>query len=267
MVLFRDANRRLQCVTSGRTGWSGVQTLSMGLLGSAPRAVSTETGGVDVFWRGLNNRQLWTAEYTPGGGWQRPRKLADGLGSQPSPAVSGVRRVSVFWKGTDGRLWHMSRRADHSWRRPAALAMGPIGSAPHATGQHTGEINVFWGGATPGSIWHGVFTWGSRWGTPQHAGSGRYGQLLVIGSAPSTESAFWQGRGGKLIRSTSQGGGWGAAVPMPLGRIGSKLAAVGQSNGVVDVFWKGPGHHLWHSRYYPRTASWTRPRDLGGRVR
>ena len=79
------------------------------------------------------------------------------------------------------------------------------------------------------------------------------GQLNVMGSTPSTESAFWKGRGGKLWRSISQGAGWGPAAAMPLGAIGTKLAAVGQSNGVVDVFWRGPNHHLWHSRFYPRT--------------
>lgn len=51
------------------------------------------------------------------------------------------------------------------------------------------------------------------------------------------------------------------------GAIGTKLAAVGQSNGVVDVFWRGADHQLWHSRFYPNTSSWTRPRDLGGSLR
>jgi hypothetical protein len=54
---------------------------------------------------------------------------------------------------------------------------------------------------------------------------------------------------------------------MPLGAIGTKLAAVGQSNGVVDVFWRGADHQLWHSRFYPHTSSWTRPHDLGGSLR
>jgi len=93
------------------------------------------------------------------------------------------------------------------------------------------------------------------------------GQLIVVGSTPSTESAFWKGTGGLLWRSTSQGAAWGPAAAMPLGAIGTKLAAVGQSNGVVDVFWRGSDHQLWHSRFYPQNSSWTRPHDLGGSLR
>jgi hypothetical protein len=145
--------------------------------------------------------------------------------------------------------------------------MGQIGAAPHATAQHNGEIDVFWGGAAQGSVWHGTYTPAGGWGTRQQAGGGMAGQLTVVGSTPSTESAFWKGPGARLWRSTSQGSGWGPAAAMPLGVIGTKLAAVGQSNGVVDVFWRGSNRHLWHSRFYPQTSSWTRPRDLGGSVR
>jgi hypothetical protein len=268
MVFFRGAHGgRLHYVTASGGNWSAVQELSMGPLGTAPRAVSTDSGNVYVFWRGVNPHQLWSAHYAPSTGWHGPTLLASGLASQPSPAVSGAETVNVFWKGADGQLWHMSRRLSHSWRTPSALAMGQIGAAPHATAQHSGEIDVFWGGATPGTVWRGTYSSNTGWGTPQRAGNGMDGQLIVVGSTPSTESAFWKGLGGKLWRSTSHGAGWGPAAAMPLGTIGTKLAAVGQSNGVVDVFWRGANHQLWHSRFYPNTSSWTSPRDLGGSVR
>ena len=268
MVFFRGAHGgRLHYVTASGGNWSAVQELSMGPLGTAPRAVSTDSGNVYVFWRGVNPHQLWSAHYAPASGWRGPALLTSGLDSQPSPAVSGAETVNVFWKGMDGRLWHMSRSLSHSWRAPSALAMGQIGAAPHATAQHNGEIDVFWGGATPGTVWRGRHSPNGGWGAPQRAGSGMAGQLIVVGSTPSTESAFWKGRGGLLWRSTSQGAGWGPAAAMPLGAIGTKLAAVGQSNGVVDVFWRGAGHHLWHSRFYPQPSLWTRPRDLGGSLR
>src|SRR5207237_994208 len=82
----------------GGSGWA-VQDLSMGPLGTAPRAVSTDSGDVYVFWRGVNPRQLWSARYTPARGWRGPTLLASGLGSQPSPAMSGAGKVNVFWKG------------------------------------------------------------------------------------------------------------------------------------------------------------------------
>ncbi|HEV3067769.1 MAG TPA: glycoside hydrolase domain-containing protein [Streptosporangiaceae bacterium] len=267
MVFFRGAHGgRLHYVTASGGNWSAVQELSMGPMGTAPRAVSTDSGNVYVFWRGVNPHQLWSAHYAPASGWHGPALLASGLGSQPSPAVSGGEKVNVFWKGTDGQLWHISRSLRHSWRAPSALPMGQIGAAPHATAQHNGEIDVFWGGATAGSVWRGTYAPNTGWGNPQRAGGGMAGQLIVVGSTPSTESAFWKGSGGLLWRSTSQGA-WGPAAAMPLGTIGTKLAAVGQSNGVVDVFWRGSNHHLWHSRFYPQNSTWTRPHDLGGSVR
>jgi hypothetical protein len=267
MVFFRGAHGgRVHYVTASGGNWSAVQELSMGPMGTAPRAVSTDSGDVYVFWRGVNPHQLWSAHYAPASGWHGPALLASGLGSQPSPAVSGGETVNVFWKGTDGQLWHMSRSLRHSWRAPSALSMGQIGAAPHATAQHNGEIDVFWGGATPGSVWRGTYSSNSGWGTPQRAGGGMAGQLIVVGSTSSTESAFWKGSGGLLWRSTSQGA-WGPAAAMPLGAIGTKLAAVGQSNGVVDVFWRGSNHHVWHSRFYSQNSTWTRPHDLGGSVR
>ena len=268
MAFFRGAyGGRLHYVTASGGNWSAVQELPMGPLGTAPRAVSTDSGNVYVFWRGVNPHQLWSAHYAPASGWHGPTLLASGLASQPSPAVSGAETVNVFWKGMDGQLWHMSRSRSHSWRAPSALGMGQIGAAPHATAQHNGEIDVFWGGATPGSVWRGTYSSNAGWGTPERTGSGMDGQLTVVGSTPSTESAFWKGRGGKLWRSTSEGAGWGPAAAMPLGAIGTKLAAVGQSNGVVDVFWRGSDRQLWHSRFYPQTSSWTLPRDLGGSLR
>ena len=167
MVFFRGAHGgRLHYVTASGGNWSAVQELPMGPLGTAPRAVSTDSGNVYVFWRGVNPHQLWSAHYAPASGWHGPTLLASGLGSQPSPAVSGAETVNVFWKGTDGQLWQMSRSLRHSWSAPSALAMGQIGAAPHATAQHNGEIDVFWGGATPGSVWHGTYSSNSRVGQP-----------------------------------------------------------------------------------------------------
>jgi hypothetical protein len=93
------------------------------------------------------------------------------------------------------------------------------------------------------------------------------GEPAVVASPADTESAFWKGRGAKLWRTTSAGGGggWNPAAPLPLGKIGGGVFVAGQKNGVVDVFWRGPAdHHLWHARYYPRRGRWTHPHDLGG---
>ena len=117
----------------------------------------------------------------------------------------------------------------------------------------------------------GGFT--SRWDTAS-APFPPLGEVVLFGGAPAlngqgwyNDTWIWKGTGGLLWRSTSQGAAWGPAAAMPLGAIGTKLAAVGQSNGVVDVFWRGSDHQLWHSRFYPQNSSWTRPHDLGGSLR
>jgi hypothetical protein len=264
-VFYRASNGGLRYLASGGGGWSAPHMLHMGALGSGPRAVSTSGGDIAVFWRGKDPGQLWAASYAPGHGWAGPRHLASGLASQPSPAVSGSGTVSVFWKATDGRMWFVSRGTGGAWSAPSRLNMGRLRTGPRATGQGGGQVGVFWGGRSRGSVRRATYT-GGGWSGASRAGTGMSGEPVVVASASRTESAFWKGRGAKLWRATSRGGAsWDAAAPLPLGKVGGGLFAAGQSNGVVDVFWRGPaGHHLWHSRYYPHGSSWTHPRDLGG---
>lgn len=267
-VFYRASNGGLRYLASRGSGWSRPHAPRMGAMGSGPQAVSTGSGAIAVFWRGKNLAQLWSTSYTPGHGWAGPSHLASGVASQPSPAVSGSGTVGVFWKGTDGRMWYTSRSPGGAWSAPARLSLGRLRTGPHATGQRGGQVGVFWGGRSRGSVWRASYTGRGGWSAASRASTGMSGEPVVVASSGSTESAFWKGRGAKLWRATSRGGAsWDAATALPLGTIGGGLFAAGQSNGVVDVFWRGPaGHHLWHSRYYPHGSSWTRPHDLGGSV-
>ena len=268
-VFYRASDGGLAYLTGKGGSWSGAHALRMGALGSAPLAVSTPDGGIAVFWRGADPTQLWTTSYTPGHGWAGPSHLAGGAASQPSPAVSGSGTVSVFWKGTDGRLWYTSRGQGAAWATPARLAMGRLRAAPQATGQGGGQVSVFWGGRPGRSLWHASYTGRGGWTSASRAGGGLSGAPAVVASSARTETAFWKGRGAKLWRAATQGGAsWDAATALPLGSVGSGVFAAGQSDGVVDVFWRGAaGHGLWHSRYYPHRSLWTHARDLGGSPR
>jgi hypothetical protein len=266
-VFYRASDGGLGYLAGHGGNWSAPRTLGMGALGSAPRAVSTPGGRIAVFWRGADPTKLWAASYTPGSGWAGPGNVASGLASQPSPVVSGPGTVGVFWKGTDGHLWYTSHGPGAAWAAPARLNMGRLRAGPQATGQGGGQLSVFWGGRSR-SIWHAGYTGQGGWTGAARAGGGMSGAPAVVASSGSTQTAFWKGRGAKLWRAASQGGAsWDAAAPLPLGTIGGGVFAAGQPNGVVDVFWRGAAdHNLWHSRYYPRGSSWTRPHDLGGNV-
>jgi Domain of unknown function (DUF1906) len=267
-VFYRAADGSLTYVMSSGSGWSSARVLRMGQLGSAPRAVSTGSGDIEVFWRGTDKSQLWSAEYTPGQGWEGPEHVAGGLKSAPSPVVSGTSTVNVFWKGTNGRLWHTSHQPGQAWRVPATVPVGRVGSAPRTTGQHSGEVDVFWASASRATVRHAAFTWGAGWGSPTHFGAGVTGSPVMVSAAASTERAFWRGSDGRLWQAVSRGDAeWHGTGPASVGHVGGGLFAVGQGNGVIDVFWRGSAsHHLWHARYYPHSSTWTEARDLGGNV-
>jgi Rv2525c-like, glycoside hydrolase-like domain len=269
MVFYQGTNGGLETVTSrSGGGWATPRSLHMGRLGSGPAAVSTADGGIDVFWRGKDPSQLWGARLVPGSGWRGPSHLAGGLASAPSPAVSGASTVSVFWKGTDGKLWHISRGSMASWRHPAPLPMGQLGSGPYASGQRAGQIDVVWGGTGRGSIWHATYSPAGGWSRQSMLALGRRGIPALVASSGGTADAFWKGRKAELWHATSHAGsGWGGPAILGMGKIGGGVFAAGRASGMIDVFWKGSGSpHLWHARYHPGSSRWTGPDDLGGDV-
>lgn len=61
------------------------------------------------------------------------------------------------------------------------------------------------------------------------------------------------------LPGTGAGAGAGTGTPQASPSVRGK-------GGVVDVFYRGPGHRLWQVRYRPGKG-WARPADLGGSVR
>jgi hypothetical protein len=265
-VFYRGADGGLRLVTSRGSGWAPPQRLRMGSLGSAPLAVSTSGGGIYVFWRGREHHtSLWYTHFTPGHGWYGVRKLASGAASAPAPAVSGSSTVSVSWKGTNGRLWSTSRRSG-AWRTPVPVPVGQPGTGPHATGLASGEADVVWGGTSSG-VWRAPWTPDGGWGKAARIGGGHATAFSMVTSPSSTANAFWTDGEGRLWRAVGRrGAAWGSAQQVPLARAGGGLFTAGQSSGIIDVFWRGADHHLWHARYSPGTSSWSTPASLGGDV-
>jgi hypothetical protein len=242
-VFYRGPGDRLRYLESGAGGtWSGPRPVPAGRLGSAPLAVSASDGVIDVFWRGAVDRaNLWSIQFRPGQGWSSPVLLATGLASAPSPAVSFSGRVTVFWKGQDGRLWLTFHRQQHGRALPSALAMGRLGSGPHASGQSTGVMDVFWRGIRRAVGRHATFTWAHGWRGPMRIADGLAGPPFLVASSADTESAVWRGAGGGLVYTANEHGtGWRGPVTVPVGHVGGNLFAAGQPSGIIDAFWTEP---------------------------
>ncbi|MGO9162345.1 MAG: glycoside hydrolase domain-containing protein [Streptosporangiaceae bacterium] len=134
-----------------------------------------------------------------------------------------------------------------------------------ALSRANGTVAVFYRG--PGRhLWRDVHKAGSGWAHPVNMGG-------TLASAPSAADVgagavrvFYKGAGGYLYE---RAGGWSGGWRPPrrismLGVIGSPPRAVAQSDGVVDVFWRGSADdHLWHGEYSPGHG-WAGPQGLGG---
>jgi hypothetical protein len=130
----------------------------------------SQNGTIHIFWKGTD-AQLWH-EWHDVAGWAGPEPLGaapDGstpagsqLTSDPSPVVSSADVVDVFWRGTDRMLWHKAW-VGSTWRGPEPIGV-PTNSAPCASGQPSGRVDVFYVAGSQNQVWHewnygGVFSW------------------------------------------------------------------------------------------------------------
>jgi|GEM_PF-2433903 len=163
-----DGNLWLTAYQPG-AGWMAPNDLGFGPLGGGPQAVGQSSGTIDVFWDGASG-QLWHAWYNPGSAWAGPQDLGGTLASDPSPTVTSAGHVDVFWKGSDGNLWEAYYQPGGSWVSPVDLGFGPLGGGPHAAGQPSGTVDVFWLGYGNAELWHAWSLNGSTWAGPQNLG-------------------------------------------------------------------------------------------------
>jgi peptidoglycan/xylan/chitin deacetylase (PgdA/CDA1 family) len=176
-VFWQGTDGRLWHVYNSGGGWPAPVSLGMGPLGSGPAAVGQLGGSIDVFWRGSGNDNLWHAYYQPGSGWHGAQDMGGDLSASAVPAAPVTSRpgtVDVFWRGTDGQLWHVFTTASAAWSAPRSLGMGTLGSAPFATAQPMGAIDVFWRGSGDDHLWHAYYRPGHGWAGAQNLGGHLY---------------------------------------------------------------------------------------------
>lgn len=205
-VFWKGRNGRLW-----ETWWTGSWHASVDL--KTPKLTSDPTAGVDstghewVFWRGAKNR-LWGIRYN-GKAWGHPFGVSGTgrLTSGPGVAVNpNGKAVEVFYRGSDNGL-SVETFTGKRWLK-TKLGDGPLGSAPTAGADQSGNLYVFWRG-THGGLWEATRQSG-KW----HASSA-LDFAGALGTPPSATveangalHVFWGGKDQGLWGIEYENGHW-----------------------------------------------------------
>lgn len=182
-------------------------------------------------------------------------------GSNPAPGLPPAAAASpdggqyAWWQGQDGNLWEKwYDPGSGTWKGPANLGDGPLGSAPGAT-TVTGQQDVFWRG-TDNNLWETWYT-GGTWYGPANLGYGNLASAPGVGSVYSSgaQFVFWKGSNGDLWEAWYSGHWYGPA-DIGMGPLGSAPTVAVDASGNQYVFWEGTDAILREAWY---TGSWHGP--------
>ncbi len=238
-------------------GWHGPEVMPVGVLGSAPSAVVSRAGVVDVFWRGTDDN-LWHRVFD-GRSWLGQENLGMGpLGGPPVAVGQANGTVDVFWRGTDNGLWHAFYNPGQRWSGPHRRGHD-VASDPSPVVTSAGVVDVFWKGRN-GNLWHSYYNFGA-WHGPQDLGMGQLGgPPRAVGQPDGAVDVFWRGSDDALWRGSYRASGGWSGPARHGGRLWSDPAPVVTATGVVDVFWRGDDDNLWHT--YFNFGAWRGPENL-----
>jgi Carboxypeptidase regulatory-like domain/Stage II sporulation protein len=250
----------------GQDGDSWQQILSiyydygLQIYGSRSPAVATDSSGnIYAFWENTGGG-LEEAYYSASAGsWSGPSAITvDGngmgpLGSPPTVAVGpqtsgGYHYQYVFWKGTGSTSDLYEAYWNGSWHGPVNLGDGPLGSAPTAGADSSGNVYVYW--ESPGSQLYEVYYNGSAWDTPNEIKVNGNG-MGPLGSSPSvavtpggSQYVFWKSPGNALYY-TYYDGAWHSQQEIAnTAPLDSPPTAGADGSGDVYVFWENTGGGL-----------------------
>lgn len=184
--------------------WWGPQELApAGSLASDPYPVTSESGVIDVFWKGTDGN-LWHVWYV--GGWYAPQNLGGGpLAGDPIPVSYAPGQIKVLWRGMDGNLW--SDDYSGSWQSPTFTGGTGVQLNPAAISAQTGEVEVFWKGLNSFAqelSWSGG-TWAEQAQLPSGPIESAPGASV---SKPQTIDVFWVGQDDGLWHDWGYTTGW-----------------------------------------------------------
>jgi phage gp45-like len=262
-TMYSNATSNVANVTVLAGAWSTWGSLGGQLtLTSSPAAVSSTSGRIDLFARGING-SLYQKTYK-NNGWSAWTSLGGHLATTTGPAVSSwssTGRLDVFVVGTDYALWHRYYQ-NNVWSPWESLG-GRLTASPAAVSWSNGRIDVF-GRGGDGSLWHRFYDY-NAWSAWEPLG----GQLAPNdGPAVSSWAAghldvFVVGTNNALYQKSYQNGAWSIWTSLG-GKLTSSPAAVSSGNGRIDVFGRGSDSALYQKTF--QNGAWSGWTSLGGQL-
>jgi lysozyme len=234
----------------GSGTWSVPAALGVGLIESAPRAVSPAQGLIDVFWKGSDGG-LWVAR--DNGGWSGAMPLNTGVvGGNPVAASAGQGSDTVFWRDAAGGLW-ADTGASWGWSGAQRLSSGVLSADPSVSAAGT-SVDVFWNSA--GQLWHGVLSSGSWSGAAALGTETVAGNPAVVDLAPGSVIVNAREPSG-LMASSLYTSASGLVGPEGLGATASSdpSSVVFAGGGAIDVVWRSSSNTLWVAPACPGCAA------------
>ncbi|HTW98860.1 MAG TPA: hypothetical protein VMD59_08795 [Acidimicrobiales bacterium] len=275
--------------TAAESSWS-TSPASPGYspMGSQPSAVTVDVGVTEyvyVFWQGTDGN-LWYAygvvsqgsasTATSIGSWSGPNALVGLAPLSSSPAVTNVvsggqAGIDVFWEGSNGNLWSaiisgaggtLSLQSG-----PTSIGDGPLGSAPTAGSDSSGNVYVYWQGSGNNThVWEAWYDESTAtWSGPIDLGAwtGNTGSPpSVVVDSSGDQYIFWQGQNGALWYADWNGSYWSGAIGVGYSPMGSApaatetLAGSPASTSGFTVVWEGANLNMWYATYDFSTSTW-----------
>jgi hypothetical protein len=244
-----------------------------------PSVAVDKSGNIYAFWENTGGG-LETSDYTASTGlWAGPSQVTDDgttmaqMGSEPTVAVGpqtsgGVAYQYVFWEGGNQNLYEAYWNG--SWHGPIGLGDGPLGSAPTAGADSSGNIDVFWENTGRGLEKVSYTASTGAWSGPSAVVTAAGGAMGPLGSSPSVavdangdQSVFWEGTGSSpQLFEAYWTGAWHGPVDIGDGPLGSPPTAGSDSSDNVYVFWENTGAGLEEVYHTASTGAWTGPLDI-----
>jgi hypothetical protein len=236
-------------------GWTPPSLLHAGPLASAPQAVVSAAGSIDLFWRGSDD-QLTTLKKRPDG-WQLPVALGGALASKPVPVATSPGMVEVLWQGTNGSLWHHRRDTSGVWSSAVDLDIRVPG--PPVVVADGGAVDAFWRGSD-GQMWHAYHAVGVGWSGPvTRGGSLSTDPTAVI--AGGVIRVYWGTGAGSLGEHWYPGTDWRGPQLVAFPDAAGALTAIGRPNGDVELFGIDSARRVWRAHWSP-TTRWIGPSPI-----
>lgn len=121
---------------------------------------------------------------------------------------------------------------------------------PHPLAEASGKLDLFWRNGAGALEFTSSTNEGATWATPKSLGGTLAWDPSPVETGSGHLAVFWRDAtsgvtNGNLMEVTYNGTSWSAPINLGMGKLGGQPYAVGQSNGTINVFWRGVENQLW----------------------